>query len=124
MLFAKEASFSAAWKKKDQLRDQQLPRTSCTSATTNNRCVPLAQPRYEPQGTKSQTLDLAAKELQRSFSHWIGESLGTFGMSLDSFGSFGSFPHLCGKSLDRLSLDTQVLPPAAEFRLFSTFCFF
>ena len=100
MLFAKEASFSAAWKKKDQ----QLHRTSCTSATTKNRCVPLAQPHYEPQGTILQTLDLAAKELQRSFSHLIGESLGTFGMSLDSFGSLGSFPHLCGKSLDMLEL--------------------
>ena len=93
-------------------------------ATTNNRCVPLAQPHYEPQGTKLQTLYLAAKELQRSFSHLIEESLGTSGMFLDSFGSFGSFPHLCGKSLDRLSLDTQVLPPAAEFRLFLTFCSF
>ena len=106
----------------EEKKTNSVHRTSSyASATTNNCCVPLAQPRYEPQGTKSQTLDLAAKELQRSFSHLIGESLGTFGMSLDSF---GSFPHLCGKSLDRLSLDTQVLPPAAEFRLFSTFCSF
>ena len=119
MLFAKEASFSAAWKKE---KTNSVHRTSSyASATTNNCCVPLAQPRYEPQGTKSQTLDLAAKELQRSFS----QSLGTFGMSLDSFGSLGSFPHLCGKSLDMLSWDTQVLPlQTAEFRLFSTICSF
>ena len=110
----------------EEKKTNSVHRTSSyASATTNNCCVPLAQPRYEPQGTKSQTLDLAAKELQRSFSHLIGESLGTFGMSLDSFGSLGSFPHLCGKSLDMLSWDTQVLPlQTAEFRLFSTICSF